>query len=633
MMLRRVSCVFICLLAALFSVASATALVGNPKTAFTLQGEQLQSVSIQQSFTSDHEVVGTTIPINHHSAIFGAGVTATVKLHNDVGLARVILIDDFDEEYMVYEVYSLLVDDYTISVQNAAIETRILDGVTPKSYRIELVNATLDLQSTQFALQPPVERAAITDIQKQIALEQQNLRIDLINTQIKKKGLTWTAGPNEASIASYAKRKCLFGHYPMLGNTQGFEYHADGVFNLKNNDPEIDIQAAREAAENPSSVISSFDWRNRHGATNSQSPYYNKKSSVDGWCSPVKNQGSCGSCWAHSTLSTAEAVVNLYFNQHLDVDLSEQYIMECGQGGASAGKGCSGGYTAKALSWVASHGVIDEASFPYTASDAPTCGDTSKSPKELVKFTGSVTAKPSGADALKKELIQYGPLNVSVTSLSHGMSLVAFNGSTYIFKNSWGPSNQAYKSVSPSSLNDFAEVSTYKTPAISRNYTEKDIKCLDADKDGYYNWGIGTTKPSTCPGDITAEKDCDDFNAGLGPMDTDGSCKKITTGLVMHPLKNSKIYYNCIQNPVNRTTIINFETPANAKATVRIFDMSGALVKSLPVNQEQSGVHQVVWNGTNDRGGVIGNGLYVCRISVDNNNVSTLSSFKIVISH
>lgn len=57
--------------------------------------------------------------------------------------------------------------------------------------------------------------------------------------------------------------------------------------------------------------IDSFDWRNRHGIN---------------WDTSVKHQGSGGGCRAFATVSETELYVNLYYNQKLDLDLSEQDV-------------------------------------------------------------------------------------------------------------------------------------------------------------------------------------------------------------------------------------------------------------------------------------------------------------------
>lgn len=76
-----------------------------------------------------------------------------------------------------------------------------------------------------------------------------------------------------------------------------------------------------------------WDWRNRHGANDPSSPYFDDDDSgFTGWITPIKNQAEptgCGSCSAFGTFGSFEAMINLYYNQHLDLDLSEQEQLSC----------------------------------------------------------------------------------------------------------------------------------------------------------------------------------------------------------------------------------------------------------------------------------------------------------------
>ena len=101
----------------------------------------------------------------------------------------------------------------------------------------------------------------------------------------------------------------------------------------------------------------SFDWRTYLGSN---------------WLSPVKNQGSCGSCWSFSAVGATEAAHNIANNNpDLDLDLSEQYLVaDCSSAGT-----CCGGDKSAALRYIRDYGVPDEACMPYVDGTGCTCYD------------------------------------------------------------------------------------------------------------------------------------------------------------------------------------------------------------------------------------------------------------------
>lgn len=81
----------------------------------------------------------------------------------------------------------------------------------------------------------------------------------------------------------------------------------------------------------------------------------------------VKNQLSCGSCWAFAAVAATESAYLINFNNPLN--LSEQELVSCATG-AWGNSGCSGGWPHKALDYVIQKRIHRESNFPYTAANS-----------------------------------------------------------------------------------------------------------------------------------------------------------------------------------------------------------------------------------------------------------------------
>uniref|UniRef100_A0A7S1ATH4 Uncharacterized protein n=1 Tax=Noctiluca scintillans TaxID=2966 RepID=A0A7S1ATH4_NOCSC len=77
---------------------------------------------------------------------------------------------------------------------------------------------------------------------------------------------------------------------------------------------------------------------------------------------PVKNQGSCGSCWTFSTTGALEGA--LAVGNGWTQTMSEQQVLDCD----TSGSGCQGGLPKQALDWEKGMNVCSEDSYPYTGS-------------------------------------------------------------------------------------------------------------------------------------------------------------------------------------------------------------------------------------------------------------------------
>lgn len=185
---------------------------------------------------------------------------------------------------------------------------------------------------------------------------------------------------------------------------------------------------------------SSLDWRKR------------------GIVTPVKDQGSCGSCWSFSTTGAIEGI-NALVTGDL-ISLSEQELVDCD----TTNYGCDGGNMDYAFDWVIKNGGIDtESDYPYTGVDG-TCNITKEETK-AVSIDGYKDVEPFGSALLCAAVQQ--PISVGMVGSSidfqlytsgiyngdcsndpyyidHAVLIVGYgseNGEDYwIVKNSWGTS-------------------------------------------------------------------------------------------------------------------------------------------------------------------------------------------------
>jgi C1A family cysteine protease len=182
----------------------------------------------------------------------------------------------------------------------------------------------------------------------------------------------------------------------------------------------------------------------------------------------VRNQGSCGSCWAFGTVGPLEILISHHCR--VRVDLSEQYLVSCNE----SGWGCSGGWFAHEYhQWhvptskkETDAGAVLEGLFPYKASDVACNGPHNSHPYKIDGWSYISGYSVPSVAAIKQAIQTYGPVAAAVCvgsgfqsyrggvfnanetcsgNVNHAITLVGWNDDNgpdngyWILKNSWGP--------------------------------------------------------------------------------------------------------------------------------------------------------------------------------------------------
>ena len=179
-----------------------------------------------------------------------------------------------------------------------------------------------------------------------------------------------------------------------------------------------------------------FDWRKQGGVT------------------PVKYQGSCGSCWAFGAIGVIES--KILIDEGKTIDLSEQHMISCTDAGT-----CGGGWPDEVLKYAKKTGIPTERCYPYTGRNDRECNACDNWESIAWKIEDCVYVSPT-TDSFKYAVEEYGPIVVVISVpedwyyyrsgvyepayegnlgwANHAVSIVGWNdtdGCWYV-KNSWG---------------------------------------------------------------------------------------------------------------------------------------------------------------------------------------------------
>lgn len=142
----------------------------------------------------------------------------------------------------------------------------------------------------------------------------------------------------------------------------------------------------------------SWDWRNVDGVN---------------YVPKVRNQGSCGSCYAFASRGMLESRLNILTKNTRNISLSPQDIMDC----SPLSQGCSGGFPYLiAGRYGKSYGFVEESCNPYRQEDGTCNLDSKKTCDRHYVASYSYVGGYYGAcneEEMKRALVKNGPLAVA----------------------------------------------------------------------------------------------------------------------------------------------------------------------------------------------------------------------------
>ena len=241
---------------------------------------QNQSITINSTVTSN----STIYTFSPTEIIYSLVIDGVSTLNSDSSSIRVILIDNYNNEYLIYESYSMIHSFNPFTFSSYGEETKYLNGIDAVSVKVEIKDASLTINNI-YKNNNPINGIASLQTQHKASILQN--KINAINQSLTQKGAIWIAGITSLSQYSYQEKK---NNLPFLFNPvwQGYEYYSGGVF---------DASVGMFYEPDPN-IVEEFDWRNRHNIN---------------WNTTVKNQGSTQFCVSFGTCSTLETLINLYY--------------------------------------------------------------------------------------------------------------------------------------------------------------------------------------------------------------------------------------------------------------------------------------------------------------------------------
>jgi len=206
-------------------------------------------------------------------------------------------------------------------------------------------------------------------------------RIHMVNAKNQREGRKWSAGVHEFMDWTHAERTSLKGYKPNRG-------------------PRSHARISALQLSESSKVQLNMSW-----SMSASGGVVDSGSSVS-----LRNQGTCGSCWAISAVEAVEARLPG------SPKVSAQALVDCVPNPRHCGGsgGCDGATGELAYEYVRDHGLPLESSYAYTGKGDSCHADTAYPTNQRVRISGWTNLESNKAQPLMDALYNSGPVVVAV---------------------------------------------------------------------------------------------------------------------------------------------------------------------------------------------------------------------------
>lgn len=152
----------------------------------------------------------TIYPFTVNDYCFGMSLVGNSRLLTEDGFIRVILVDDNNNEWLMYERNNLYSTEEEDNFHNASFETFMLDSICPTSVIIKSENASLQVVKIKINKTPLPDRASFRENFNSLFIQKNIQLVNRINDTLSLYKKAWRADTTFLSNKRYQYKKELF---------------------------------------------------------------------------------------------------------------------------------------------------------------------------------------------------------------------------------------------------------------------------------------------------------------------------------------------------------------------------------------------------------------------------------------